>query len=169
MRHIGLILCIVILLGFTLGCPSIEPVNGPGSGNGNGTPPPEGPQPPDNNDDDDDDDDDQILALLEISPSSHNFGPLNLGAFPATQSFTVTNVGFEPIIIARAELAGQHAFDYSIFQNTCSNVQVIPNQACIVSVQFAPQMTGIRMAELRIIPLRLDVARPVATLTGQGF
>ena len=162
MRHIWLILCVVMLMGFSLGCPSIEPVNGPG----NGTPPPEGPQPPDDNDDDDDD---QVMALLEISPSSHNFGPRNVGAFPATQSFTVTNVGFESVIIARAVLAGQHPFDYTIFQNTCSNVQLIPNQACTVSVQFAPQMTGMRMAELRIIPLRLDVARPVATLTGQGF
>lgn len=153
MRGIWLVLCIFVLLGVGVGCP-------PSSDNGNDTP-------PDNSNGDDDDDD--LFALLEISPAAHNFGITFLGNFSATQVFTVTNVGTAPVIVTRAELVGSQAIHFNILLDACVNQNLIPFQICTVSVQHTPQIPGTHMADLRIVPLRIDVAPPEATLLAQGL
>ncbi|MFY9265599.1 MAG: choice-of-anchor D domain-containing protein [Solirubrobacterales bacterium] len=99
-------------------------------------------------------------ADFSVDPESHDFGGNPIESIePAPSSprnFRVTNAGLVSLSIATVTLAGPDA-DQFVFSSpevvgdadTCSAKVLLPGQFCDVSIQFDPQVAGVKSAILR--------------------
>lgn len=72
-----------------------------------------------------------------ISPASLTFANQMVGTTSAPQQLLVTNTGSVPLQVTSLTLAG----DY-IESDTCNGKSILPGDACIIEVSFAPTQTG---------------------------
>ena len=112
----------------------------------------------------------QIVALtgtgtvVELSPTSVNFGDQKVGTVSHPQSVTLTNTGSTPLSIRGIGIVGSNFSDF-VETTTCGS-SVPANSSCSIDVRFAPTATGPRTASVKV---RHDGggAEPV-DLTGTG-
>lgn len=86
-------------------------------------------------------------ATLALSPTSHAYGSVTIGAASPAQTFTLTNTGVGasgPVTVA---LSGTNKGDYSIGSSTCG-AAIPAGSSCTVGVVFAPTAVGTRNATL---------------------
>lgn len=86
-------------------------------------------------------------AKLVLSPTSHGYGAVTIGAASPTQSFTLTNTGVGTSGPVTVTLAGTNAADYSVASSTCG-AAIPAGSSCTVGVVFAPTAAGTRTATL---------------------
>jgi hypothetical protein len=97
--------------------------------------------------------------------------PVDLGTVPlgstALADARVRHVGFGPLAVAEATVAGADPGDFAVFPGeTCTAAVLHTTGTCVVSIRFAPAAVGPRSAVVRLTPVRgvpLDI--PV---TGTG-
>jgi hypothetical protein len=99
---------------------------------------------------------------LSLSPSSFNFGPVNLGSGPL-QVFTVTNNG--SVAAGPVMLSVTGSAEFSIVGSTCG-AGVTPAAPCSITVRFAPTFTGAKSAVLNVASPQY--ATVTANLSGVG-
>ena len=86
-------------------------------------------------------------AKLVLSPASHGYGSVTIGASSDSQSYTVTNTGLAasgPVAVA---ITGTDAGDFNLVSSTCGG-QIAAGSSCTVGVAFAPSAPGSRTATL---------------------
>src|SRR2546423_1133794 len=87
------------------------------------------------------------LALVEIAPTSHDFGTLLVGSAPVSEVFSATNRGNGSGTIATT-LNNLTGTGFSVGTNTCANVILAPAATCTVSVAYTPGTSGPATGEL---------------------
>jgi hypothetical protein len=97
-------------------------------------------------------------AKLSISPSSHQYGTVVLGASSTDQSFAITNTGQAASGPFSVTVTGTDPADFIIDANTCTS-PLPAGSACSVNVDFTPTATGARKATLSV------TATPGGTVT----
>jgi hypothetical protein len=89
--------------------------------------------------------------LLTMSPTSRNFGTLNVGDSGASLSFTVSNAGDVESTALASVVSGGDATDFVITSSTCEGIALAPAASCVVEVAFAPTgAAGPRAAQLEV-------------------
>ncbi|MFZ0317606.1 MAG: FG-GAP-like repeat-containing protein [Candidatus Sulfotelmatobacter sp.] len=89
----------------------------------------------------------QLVALegqgtvINLSPSSLNFGDQQKGTVSATQTVTLTNLGSEAVTISKLGLAGPEAPQF-IESNNCGK-SIGAGASCTINVEFAPTEKGL--------------------------
>jgi hypothetical protein len=84
--------------------------------------------------------------ILEVSPSSVDFGPIIIGN-TSMQNIGIYNRGTGDLIVDSINITGQNASEFSQ-TNNCSTVE--PGHSCQIIVTFAPIAEGTKNATLRI-------------------
>ncbi|MFW5739547.1 MAG: choice-of-anchor D domain-containing protein, partial [Myxococcota bacterium] len=107
-------------------------------------------------------------AQLQLSPLSHDFGPVPDGTTSVQASFLVENIGSAPTSAINTQLLGSHAgqFSQQATPTPCDNVQLQPGGTCTVEVLFSPVGTGDRTASLQVSATEGGTVS--ASLTGEG-
>lgn len=90
------------------------------------------------------------VASIEISPTSHDFGTVNVGSTSEAQTFTVSNTGDADLVISTITLTGTDAFEFGIQNDNCSGQTIAPSESCTVDVVFSPTSEGSKNADLSI-------------------
>ncbi|MDW5598092.1 choice-of-anchor D domain-containing protein [Conexibacter stalactiti] len=109
-----------------------------------------------------------IAPLLALSPASHDFGSLPIGASSAPATFTLANHGSAPATLpaGAASLAGLDAGAWTITDDDCSGATLAIGDDCVVTVVFAPTAAGAASATLAVGDG--DGGTLGAALTGSG-
>jgi hypothetical protein len=90
-------------------------------------------------------------TVVEINPTSLEFGVVNIGQQSAPQETTVTNVGKAKLHITNIGIAGTDSGDFFIPQDTCPNPGYLgAGKSCTITVVFKPTQVGSRSADVSI-------------------
>ena len=102
---------------------------------------------------------------VSLSQVSLSFPSLAVGTDKASEMVTISNIGTAPLVIASITLAGSNSSDFQ--QSSTCGPTVAPKGSCVVTVTFAPTVTGAESADLKVVtnanPSALDIA-----LSGSG-
>jgi hypothetical protein len=96
----------------------------------------------------------QVIALtgtgtvVQLTPTSVNFGEQRVGTVSHPQSVTLTNTGSTPLSIRGIGIVGRNFSDF-IETTTCGS-SVPANSSCEIDVRFAPSDAGTRTASMKV-------------------
>ena len=103
---------------------------------------------------------------ISVSPTSSDFGLINVGSSSATRTFRVSNTGTADLVINAVSLSGMS--DFSIKGDACSGITVVPSGNCAVQVAFSPASQGSKNETLSIPSNDPDTPSLAIALTGEG-
>lgn len=106
------------------------------------------------------------VAKIEINPTKHDFGQIQVGTSPAALSVSVKSVGTAPLEISSTTLNTTDTGDFKLESNSCSGV-FQPGATCSFSVRFSPTSAGAKAATVQVIS-NAEVAATPVSLTGTG-
>jgi hypothetical protein len=104
-------------------------------------------------------------ALLSVSPTSNDFGTIDVGMMSAATTFTVRNDGDDTSGVPSASLGGTDSGQYTVTANTCT-AALAAGATCTVSVAFAPTSYNVKNATLAVTASPGGTA--IAALRGTG-
>ncbi|MEM7053547.1 MAG: choice-of-anchor D domain-containing protein [Pseudomonadota bacterium] len=102
------------------------------------------------NNEDTEDTDVQIASAL-LLPESISFPNVVATQASAPEPLIVTSTGTAALDIAQVVIAGSGADAYDITLDQCSSQSIPTSQDCDLTLEFAPQTEGLKLAELRVI------------------
>ena len=105
---------------------------------------------------------------ISVSPTSHDFGSVNVGSTSAAQAFTATNTGDADLVLGTLSITGADASEFGIQNDNCSGQTVAPSGTCIVNVVFSPTSTEVKSANLSISSNDPDTPTLNMALSGTG-
>ncbi|OQW91410.1 MAG: hypothetical protein BWK78_04725 [Thiotrichaceae bacterium IS1] len=100
------------------------------------------------------------------SPTSFNFGNVNVDSSSTAQTFTITNSGNADLKIGNMIVSST---EFVIQNNNCANKTVAPSQNCTFQVVFSPKSAGAKATNVTIASNDPDTATFSITLTGTGI
>lgn len=90
-------------------------------------------------------------TVVQLNPTSLNFGPVIVGQESTPQETTVTNVGKTKLHITNIAITGTDSGDFLFQQNTCPNPGYLRGgKSCTITVVFKPTQAGVRSADVSI-------------------
>ena len=104
---------------------------------------------------------------ISVSPTSHDFGSVNVGSSSTPQTFAVNNVSDVGLIIGTLGITGADASEFSIQNDNCSG-QTVASGSCTVDIVFPPASEGIKSAKLSIPSNDPDTPTLDVPLSGIG-
>ena len=104
---------------------------------------------------------------LALTPTTWNFGSVNVGQQSASKSFTLTNETSSSVSSVVVSLAGTNPGQYQITSNGCGST-LSGHSSCSISVVFKPTITGSLPAQLKVTST--GVGSPnISKLAGKGI
>jgi len=85
--------------------------------------------------------------VVSLSATTLAFGTVTQGAASLSQNVTVSNTGGAPLHISSVALAGASPGDFTL-TNGCTASPYAVNATCVISISFAPLLTGSRVASV---------------------
>ncbi len=109
------------------------------------------------------------IPNISVTPTSYNFGNVNVGSSSAPQTFTVSNTGTGDLVIGTISFAGTDASQFGKQSDNCSGKTLTPSSSCTVNTVFSPASTGLKSASLSIPSNDPDTPTLNVPLTGTGL
>src|SRR5208337_3124184 len=106
-----------------------------------------------------------LAPVVNLSPTSYNFGNQPIGTTSSAAPITLTNTGNAPLNITSVTIAGTNSGDFAE-TNTCG-ATVAASASCTFSVTFTPTVVGSETATLTITD-NASPATQTVSLTGTG-
>jgi len=108
------------------------------------------------------------IPNISVTPTSYNFGNINLGSSSSPQIFTVSNIGSANLVIGTISITGTNASQFSKQNDICSGQTLAPSSSCTINVVFSPTSTGSKSASLSILSNDPDTPTLNVPLSGTG-
>lgn len=89
------------------------------------------------------------VPRLSITPGSYDFGREPINTVSRAQTFTIANLGTQPLVIERFSQSG--ASEFKIVSNSCQTGALAPNRTCQIGVTFYPRDQRDFNATLRVL------------------
>lgn len=89
-------------------------------------------------------------AEITIDPTSFDFGSTGTDRVTTAQTFTIRNVGGQATGVPDVSLGGANASQF-VLNDTACNAALAPAGTCDVTVSFAPNTTGAKVASLDVV------------------
>jgi hypothetical protein len=87
-------------------------------------------------------------AVVSFSPTSLNFGSVQVGVTSAPQNIVLTNPGNTTLNVSKIQIASPDATDFSQ-ANNCGK-SIAAGSSCTISISFKPTLSGARSANLAV-------------------
>lgn len=87
--------------------------------------------------------------VVSLSATALAFGTITQGAASPSQNVIVSNSGGAPLHISSVALAGASPGDFTL-TNGCTASPYAVNATCVISISFAPLLTGSRVASVSL-------------------
>ncbi len=89
-----------------------------------------------------------VATIVELAPTSLNFGNWHVGSFSKSQDVIVTNNGNGPLQISKIAIGGADPRDF--YQVNACPAKLAAGSSCTITVLFHPTATGTRSALLGV-------------------
>jgi bacillopeptidase F len=106
---------------------------------------------------------------ISAFPLSHQFSATKEGSLSSPIIFTIDNKGLQPLVIASVSVTGQHASEFIVQTDSCTNQTLLPTQNCSVQVALSPASGGTKNANLFISSNDPDANPLDVALSGTGI
>lgn len=108
--------------------------------------------------------------VFAITPTSKNFGMLQIGQTTTPQTFTISNTGAGTLTINPSDitLTGTDAAEF-VLTNLTETVNLAFGESATITAAFAPQTVGIKSATIEINDNLTGKVIHQIPLTGEGF
>jgi hypothetical protein len=106
--------------------------------------------------------------VFAVSPTSKDFGTVNINQTSDAQTFTISNTGAGTLTIDSVGLTGDNADQFSLTDANSYAIDLGAGESITVDVAFAPTSAGAKTANLHIVDALTETAHDVA-LTGDGW
>jgi len=90
------------------------------------------------------------ISKISASPSSKDFGSVNVGSLSLPQTFTITNTGTGNLVIGSIYLTGENLDQFVTQNDICTGRIIAPTATCTIEVLFIPSFVGTLTADLSI-------------------
>ncbi|CAN2050451.1 hypothetical protein GMMP1_950001 [Candidatus Magnetomoraceae bacterium gMMP-1] len=80
----------------------------------------------------------QKLPEISVFPDSFDFGNVNTESQSTAQTFTVSNIGKDDLMIETISIAGTDNFNFAMQNNHCSNRCLSASENCMLEILFLP-------------------------------
>jgi len=100
-----------------------------------------------------------------LTPTTVNFGSVNVGSASSSQTFTLANAGNAALPITSIAITGTDAAAFAIAANHCGS-SLAAGASCAVSITFSPAAAGSASALLSVVD---SVGTQTSSLTGTGM
>jgi hypothetical protein len=107
----------------------------------------------------------ESFGNLVISPSSYDFGNVDVGGSSVMQTFTVTNNDSVNAVINSVSITGADPSDFWVQLNGCLNMTLPSSGTCTVQIVFSPASYGLKEATLGVTAGSLSAS---SSLKGTG-
>jgi hypothetical protein len=106
--------------------------------------------------------------VAAITPTSADFGVVEVGSAADPEVFTVTNEGDFPLQIQQLLIISGSPQNFPVSDDLCSGAILMPDDECEVTIGFEPSKAGERYASVFLIS---NSPQPVsvASITGEGM
>ncbi|MEW6419944.1 MAG: choice-of-anchor D domain-containing protein [Nitrospirota bacterium] len=108
------------------------------------------------------------IPNISVTPTSYNFGNVNLGSSSSPITFAVSNTGSANLVIGTISITGTDASQFSKQNDTCSGQTLAPSSSCTINVVFSPASKGSKNASLLIPSNDPDTPTLNVPLSGIG-
>jgi hypothetical protein len=105
---------------------------------------------------------------ISVSPTSYDFGNIDVGNDSAAQTFTVSNSGVDNLIIGTLLVAGAHISEFDLQNDNCSGQTVSSAGTCTFQVVFSPRSADSKSASVSVPSNDPDEATLSVPLIGVG-
>jgi len=102
---------------------------------------------------------------ISVSPSSINFGQVQVGTASASENITVTNEGDDTLLIYNLSI---NDTGFTITSGNISGQSLLPGDSANITLAFAPATPGVQSANLTIPSNDADEATVNVLLSGTG-
>ena len=106
-------------------------------------------------------------ALMDLIPSSQDFGHQPTGTASTSRPITLTNTGSAALTISSITITGPAAHDFAT-TTTCQRAPVAPRSSCTIRIRFIPRATGRRSGRLLVSDNAPDSPQSIP-LIGIGY
>ena len=89
-------------------------------------------------------------SALTLSATELDFGVRRINAAAASQVLTISNAGNVAVNVGTLTVSGDHASDFSIAANSCSNIALPVSGECSVTISQEGDTSGVRTAQVNI-------------------
>ncbi len=115
-----------------------------------------------------------LSATIGVVPASNDFGSIAINDSSASQTFTLSNSGLDPLAVSSIALSGGDSALFTLNRGdgtggSCGATPAIaPAGSCTVSVTFTPDAAGAKATALAIASNDPSTPAKSVTLTGTG-
>ncbi|RJQ21247.1 MAG: DUF1566 domain-containing protein [Nitrospiraceae bacterium] len=106
---------------------------------------------------------------LDISPDSHDYGNVNVGASSPAMTFTASNTGTGNLEIYTITITGTDSSDFNIQNDYCTGAVLAPSGNCTIEAVFSPSSGGLKSANMSIPSNDPDMPVLDVPLLGTGI
>ena len=89
-------------------------------------------------------------TAISVNPSIYIFKAVPVNSETNSAEIAVKNVSASALAVGTLSLSGDHADQYQIDTDACSNTSIAANSQCLVTVKYAPTSRGHKQALLNI-------------------
>lgn len=89
-------------------------------------------------------------TTISVNPSIYVFKAVAVNSETSSAAIAVKNVSASALAVGTLSLSGDHADQYQIDTDACSNESVAANSQCLVTIKYAPTTRGYKQALLNI-------------------
>jgi len=108
------------------------------------------------------------LPNISTTPTSNNFGSVNVGYKSSQKTFTVSNSGAANLLIGTIAISGPNPSDFNILGDLCSGMTIAASGSCTFKAIFKPTSVGSKSANLSILSSDPDTPLLPIPLSGTG-
>jgi len=111
-----------------------------------------------------------IDPYISVSPTSNDFGTIDVGSSSSPRIFTISNAGTAELIISTMSIAGSDSDQFALQTGTCTTFApaLSSGESCTVSIIFSPTSEGLKSASLQITSNDPDTPTQDVSLSGTG-
>ena len=106
------------------------------------------------------------MSSIAATPQTYDFGSVPVGSTSQNQTFTITNSGYNNLVLGTVSIGGVNSGDFAKRSDACSSATLAPSSSCSVTIAFAPLAEGSRNASLTIPSNDYDT--PVLSIVMSG-
>ncbi len=91
------------------------------------------------------------VPIMQVSPTTYDFGPIQTGTSSDEQEFTISNQGEGLLVIGPDDIAisGTHAAEFEL-NNLTETVELAAGESAVIGVTFSPDTEGDKTATLEV-------------------
>lgn len=110
-----------------------------------------------------------VVSNIVLSPTSHDFGSIELSTSSPPHAFTATNTGTGDLVIESVSISGPDAAEFSVITDMTMGQPIGPSESTSFEVIFSPSSSTSKSAKISVLSNDPDTPTVNISISGTGI